>query len=279
MTDHGIAGKAYDLVYGERAATYGHPRLDFNIIANVWTGLLKDKLKDGESLDPYRVALLMTGLKLARLVKSPGHADSRIDTIGYMLTMERLDEPEDERPAESLKNLSVLPRYNPKDAEVSMAAVRQFHVEDENEECGPGCPRWEGSDSLSNLAQREVDKLLGRETAEHSAHLDAFMDAHKDDPLWNPDHVVLSVLRGALRVEDIHWKEGDRVETWLGDAVTAWVYGSGADAWYQEKPSYQYDFNTYSLKYLRGNYAPLRVTNGTYKGLILFKDGVGYGPE
>lgn len=91
---HGIAGEAHDLVYGARAATYGHPRLDFTIIANVWTGLLQDKLKDGERLDPYRVAVMMTGLKLARLVKSPGHHDSRADTIGYMLTMERLDEPE-----------------------------------------------------------------------------------------------------------------------------------------------------------------------------------------
>lgn len=100
MTDnnHGIAGTAHDLVYGERAKTYGHPRIDFDIIANIWTGLLKDKLKDGERLDPYRVAVLMTGLKLARLVQSPDHKDSRIDTIGYMLTMERLDEVEEDTP-------------------------------------------------------------------------------------------------------------------------------------------------------------------------------------
>ena len=90
--DHGIAGEAHGLVYGARAATYGHPRVDFSIIAKVWTGLLQDLLKEGAELDPYRVAVLMTGLKLARLVKSPTHRDSRMDTIGYMLTMERLDE-------------------------------------------------------------------------------------------------------------------------------------------------------------------------------------------
>lgn len=94
--DHGIAGKAHGFVYGERAKTYGHPRKDFTIIAKVWTGLLQDLLKDGAELDPYRVAVMMTGLKLARLVKSPGHHDSRVDTIGYMLTMERLDEPTEE---------------------------------------------------------------------------------------------------------------------------------------------------------------------------------------
>lgn len=95
MTDnsHGIAGEAHGLVYGARAETYGHPRHDFNVIAKVWTGLLQDILREDAKLDEYRVAVLMTGLKLARLVKSPGHRDSRIDTIGYMLTMERLDEP------------------------------------------------------------------------------------------------------------------------------------------------------------------------------------------
>ena len=92
-SNHGIAGEAHDLVYGARAATYGHPRYDFGIIANVWTGLLQDVLREGARLDYYRVAVLMTGLKLARLVNSPLHRDSRIDTIGYMLTMERLDEP------------------------------------------------------------------------------------------------------------------------------------------------------------------------------------------
>lgn len=94
----GIAGEAHSLVYGERAKTYGHPRKDFTIIATVWTGLLRDLLKDGAELDAHRVAIMMTGLKLARLVKSPGHHDSRVDTIGYMLTMERLDEPDGELP-------------------------------------------------------------------------------------------------------------------------------------------------------------------------------------
>lgn len=91
--EHGIAGKAHALVYGERARSYGHPRKDFRIIGQVWTGLLQDVLKEGAQLDEYRVAVLMTGLKLARLVHAPEHQDSRVDTIGYMLTMERLDEP------------------------------------------------------------------------------------------------------------------------------------------------------------------------------------------
>ena len=103
--DHGIAGEAHELVYGARAATYGHPRFDFTSIGKVWTGLLQDLLRDDVKIDAYRVAVLMTGLKLARLVKSPGHHDSRVDTIGYMLTMERLDEPEEEPTALSSTDL------------------------------------------------------------------------------------------------------------------------------------------------------------------------------
>lgn len=86
--------EAHQLVYGERAATYGHPREDFRIIAKVWTGLLQDVLKPGAEIDEYRIAIMMSGLKLSRLVKSPKHHDSRVDTCGYMETMERLDEPE-----------------------------------------------------------------------------------------------------------------------------------------------------------------------------------------
>jgi hypothetical protein len=87
--------EAHELVHGARAATYGHPREDFRIIAKVWTGLLQDVLQPGVELDEYRVPILMSGLKLSRLVKSPQHHDSRVDTCGYMETMERLDEPEE----------------------------------------------------------------------------------------------------------------------------------------------------------------------------------------
>jgi hypothetical protein len=88
-----IAHEAHSLVHGDRAKSYGHPRFDFRVIAKVWSGLMQDLLKDGVELDEYRVAVMMSGLKLCRLVKSPAHHDSRVDTIGYMLTMERLDEP------------------------------------------------------------------------------------------------------------------------------------------------------------------------------------------
>lgn len=82
----GIDQEARRLVYGERAATYGHPRGDFAIIAGIWSALLQHEVT------VEQVALCMAGLKLARLAKSPSHRDSQVDTIGYMLCLARLQE-------------------------------------------------------------------------------------------------------------------------------------------------------------------------------------------
>lgn len=94
--DESIAAEAFGLVHGDRAAAYGHPREDFAIIAGIWTSLLHDVLRPGAEVDPRRVLVMMTGLKLARLVHNPDHHDSRVDVNGYMLCLERLDEPEEE---------------------------------------------------------------------------------------------------------------------------------------------------------------------------------------
>lgn len=86
----GIDQEARRLVYGERAATYGHPRGDFDTIAKIWSGIL------GVDVKATQVSLMMAGLKLARLASSPEHHDSQVDTIGYMLCHARLFEDEHE---------------------------------------------------------------------------------------------------------------------------------------------------------------------------------------
>lgn len=180
MTDnHGIAGTAHDLVYGARAKTYGHPKIDFSIIAMIWSGLLQDKLKDGEVLDPHRVAVLMTGLKLARLVQSPQHTDSRIDTIGYMLTMERLDEVEDDGTTQDHDpDCSFHPTVADLKASINRLEDRpgddagDYGDPEESVTLKPTKP-YKQPLPLQEQAEREIDKLLGRETAEHSMQLDA----------------------------------------------------------------------------------------------------------
>lgn len=90
----GIDQEARRLVYGDRAATYGHPRGDFDTIAKMWTGILLKKLKaeNGAEITGEEVALMMAALKIARLASSPTHHDSQVDTIGYMLCLARLQE-------------------------------------------------------------------------------------------------------------------------------------------------------------------------------------------
>lgn len=256
MTDHGIAGTAHDLVYGERAKTYGHPRIDFDIIANIWTGLLKDKLKDGVRLDPYRVAVLMTGLKLARLVQSPEHKDSRIDTIGYMLTMERLDEVDADEPAVTVS-----------DEPVTWTPPRNYGQTLVTGDYG------DPAESLQDLAETEIYKFIDAKISEMPA----------DTPVTNFEHPVNNILRGHACVEDAQWNEGDRIERL--DKSLAWLYSYHSNVWYPQmawseaNAAERYRVNLpVEFEHLREN-APLLVTSGVYTGLLILKDGVGYVAE
>jgi Domain of unknown function (DUF6378)/Domain of unknown function (DUF4406) len=105
---NGIDQTARSYVYGQRAQTYGHPRNDFAIIAGMWRAILKGRVEfltptgriedidwDAVMTDEV-VSICMSALKLARLVKSPGHRDSQVDVCGYMLTLSRLQESPEE---------------------------------------------------------------------------------------------------------------------------------------------------------------------------------------
>ena len=199
VLEDSIASEAYGLVHGKRAKTYGHPRTDFKIIAKVWSGLLRDLLQDGAELDEYRVAILMTGLKLARLVKSPDHRDSRVDTIGYMLTMERLDEPTDEELARA-----------------DAAAVADDDLEEEApapklpcSRCGhtgPGtvCDDWKcpGRDAAVDIRPEpeEEPEPLKRYTF-------PYHDPSNDDPFQCTGHEVYAKNFGEAQAQFEHWLE------------------------------------------------------------------------
>jgi hypothetical protein len=80
----GIDAEARRLVYGDRAATYGHPRGDFDRVAKMWGAILNT------TVTAEQVAIMMVAFKLARLSQTPTHHDSQVDTIGYMLCLARL---------------------------------------------------------------------------------------------------------------------------------------------------------------------------------------------
>lgn len=81
---------ALSLVYGDRGADYGHPKHDYDRTAQIWDALLKEKLKDGAEVTARDAILMMVGVKMSRLVNTPGHKDSIIDIAGYAECYDRV---------------------------------------------------------------------------------------------------------------------------------------------------------------------------------------------
>ena len=83
---------AIKLVYGDREADYDHPIRDFVGTALNITSLLRRKLAVGEVIGVLDVPMIMIGgFKPSR--ESHKHKDDNIiDTIGYALTMQRVQD-------------------------------------------------------------------------------------------------------------------------------------------------------------------------------------------
>lgn len=72
-----ILADAGHLINSVRAREYGDASEMHTRIAAIWSALL------GHPVMPCQVALLMIGLKLARLAHSPQHKDSWVDAAAY----------------------------------------------------------------------------------------------------------------------------------------------------------------------------------------------------
>ncbi len=64
----------------DRGDDYGGVWENHERIAVIWTALI------GIQIEPEQVAMMMAGLKLARLASSPDHQDSWVDLAGYAAT-------------------------------------------------------------------------------------------------------------------------------------------------------------------------------------------------
>lgn len=73
--------RAAKLVTGDRQASYGHPYPNHKRIADFWNARLGEILL--RPLEPHEVAACMRLVKEARLMQTPGHADSLDDIAGY----------------------------------------------------------------------------------------------------------------------------------------------------------------------------------------------------
>lgn len=92
-----ILEKANELINGDRQQDYAHPLDNFGRISAMWTAILKDKLKDGESISEEEHILCMLAVKIARLIHTPEHKDSIIDIAGYAGTYEMVMEERERR--------------------------------------------------------------------------------------------------------------------------------------------------------------------------------------
>lgn len=74
--------EAYIVVL-ERAEEYAAPAENMAATADIWTGILRHKLRPGVRLDGHEVALCMVGVKLSR--ESFRHKrDNIVDGHGYL---------------------------------------------------------------------------------------------------------------------------------------------------------------------------------------------------
>ena len=88
MGDYGdspVFRKAVETVDGrDKQEHYGPPEESMRRIGLIWSGIL------GVEISPEKVALMMLGLKAARLSIDPRHVDSLVDAGGYVRILERL---------------------------------------------------------------------------------------------------------------------------------------------------------------------------------------------
>lgn len=75
-------------IVDDREAIYGSPKENFEYIACLWTAFL------GVTISTESVGHMMILLKIARLVKTPGHHDSLVDIAGYAECLRQIGEEE-----------------------------------------------------------------------------------------------------------------------------------------------------------------------------------------
>ena len=82
-----ILDAAKKIVTGDREKQYGKPEDNFAVIARFWEVYLSERCTDGGAevtLNPDDVAMLMTLMKVARIMTGTFKGDSYIDACGYL---------------------------------------------------------------------------------------------------------------------------------------------------------------------------------------------------
>jgi hypothetical protein len=77
MNRGNILDEAKRLIHTDRQKEYGHPLINHQRIATLWSVILE------KEITPAQAALCMAMVKAARLVQTPEHEDSYIDGAAY----------------------------------------------------------------------------------------------------------------------------------------------------------------------------------------------------
>ena len=94
MTRRQILDEALIIITHDRETDYGDAEDNFGVIAALFSITLRKKLKC--DIDPYEVGLLMTQVKIARIISGRFKADSYIDGCGYLALAGEIDSKESE---------------------------------------------------------------------------------------------------------------------------------------------------------------------------------------
>jgi hypothetical protein len=76
-----LLAEANDIITGDRNNVYGEPTQDFQRTAGVLNAL--GYRVNGNELAPHDVAIIISSVKLSRLMWSPGKRDNWVDLAGY----------------------------------------------------------------------------------------------------------------------------------------------------------------------------------------------------
>lgn len=80
-----LLDEAKRIVTGERNKSYGEPEDNSRRIAELWNAFLLHRTRPPtEPLEPYEVFLMMSLMKIARLMYDPSNYDSYLDAAAYV---------------------------------------------------------------------------------------------------------------------------------------------------------------------------------------------------
>ncbi len=88
-----VSQEADRLTGSDRVEAYGHPKINFDDIARMWTVILRDILKPGAKISLTHVGLCNVATKICRHIAHPKR-DNLVDMAGYANTIEAVENPD-----------------------------------------------------------------------------------------------------------------------------------------------------------------------------------------